>query len=99
MPSRVLEELASGLRSFREERGLSQEEMANQIGCSVPTYRSLEQTKRGGSKIADPKLSTIMRALKVIDLDGRLIEVLRAMCAADRSAKRDERVPSIDAPA
>ncbi|WP_167456888.1 helix-turn-helix domain-containing protein [Microbacterium phyllosphaerae] len=91
MPSRVLEALAEGLRKFRAERGLSQEEMAHRIGCSIPTYRSLE--KKGGVKIADPKLSTIMGALKMIGLDSRLIEALHVVCASEH----DEGLPSIDA--
>lgn len=78
MSVRVLERLATELMTFRRARGLSQEAMAHRIGCSVPTYRSLERVSVGEKRVADPKLSTIMSVLATIELDHLWVHALRS---------------------
>ncbi|MGW9159705.1 helix-turn-helix domain-containing protein [Microbacterium sp. NPDC055665] len=74
----MLELLAIRLRLFRAGRRLSQQETAHLIGCSVPTYRLLEQPSPGTGRIADPKLSTIMNVLTTIGVDDQLVKALSA---------------------
>ena len=78
MPSRVLELLAIRLRLFRVGRRLSQQETAHLIGCSIPTYRLLEQPRPDKGRMADPKLSTIMNVLTTIGADDQVIKALLA---------------------
>ena len=88
MPSRLLEQLAVELDGFRRARGLSQEAMAYRIGCSVPTYRSLERPRCHATRGSDPKLSTIVSVLKTIGLDERLLEALRVDIQSDETCSR-----------
>lgn len=52
--------------------------MAFRLGCSVPTYRSLEGARGPSAPIPDPKLSTLMLAVCFLGLDEHLIDALRA---------------------
>ena len=88
MPSRMLERLADELRNFRRTHGLSQEAMAHRIGCSIPTYRSLERALYDSEKLPDPKLSTIMNALRTIDLDDQILAAIRAEPQPDETPVR-----------
>ncbi|MFE7843634.1 helix-turn-helix domain-containing protein [Microbacterium sp. NPDC057407] len=81
MPARVIELIADRLRAYRRERRLSQEEMAHRLGCSLPTYRSLERACGPYAALPDPKLSTVMRAVCLLGLDQRLVDVLNAHSA------------------
>lgn len=76
MPSRFMSLLAARLLSYRQENGLSQEEAANLVGCTLPTYRKLEQVPGSVDPTPNPKLSTIMQAVKLLELDRVLLEVL-----------------------
>jgi len=64
---RCLNQLARQLRRYRVEEKLSQEEAALQIGCSLPTYRSLEHWDLGREQ-TDPRLSTVVRVATAIGL-------------------------------
>lgn len=76
MPSRVMDLVAERLLAYRRRYELSQEEAAQQIGCSIPTYRHLEQPSADPDRIPDPKLSTLMRIFTTLQLDQALLDAL-----------------------
>ncbi|MEW2462007.1 helix-turn-helix transcriptional regulator [Microbacterium sufflavum] len=78
MPHRVLDLIARQLAAYRKQHALSQEEAAEQVGCSLPTYRSLEQGTYHVDHLADPRLSTIMRVATTLHLEQDLIAVFDA---------------------
>ncbi|MEU4014979.1 helix-turn-helix transcriptional regulator [Microbacterium sp. NPDC028030] len=84
MPSRVLALVAERLRAFRNAGGFSQEEMAEKIDCSIPTYRCLEQATPDPHHLPDPKLSTLMRVLHTLELDEALLDTLKGIDSTER---------------
>lgn len=75
MPSRVMDLVAERLLAYRRRNGLTQEETAQRIGCSIPTYRHLEQPS-DADHVPDPKLSTLMRIFTTLELDHALLDAL-----------------------
>ncbi|WP_410054864.1 helix-turn-helix domain-containing protein [Microbacterium sp. Mcb102] len=75
MPDRLLDLVAEHLRRFRDTQGLTQEQAAHSIGCSIPTYRALERTSRS-RRSPDPKLSTLMRVLVSVGADETILAAL-----------------------
>lgn len=76
MPSRVMIIVARALKAYRTTGNLTQEQAAAVIGCSIPTYRQLEGGASGVGRFADPKLSTLMRALTTLRLDEPMLQAL-----------------------
>ena len=58
-----MEHYKSNLKNIREELGVSQEQLASQVGLNKKTIIAME-SKSG----ADPKISTVMRLLKYLDI-------------------------------
>lgn len=81
MPSRVMDLVADRLQTFRREHRLSQEEAANLVGCSIPTYGSMELAAGPQGSLPDPKLSTLMRVVSALGLDQSIVEALVAHAA------------------
>lgn len=77
MPSRITHLLARGLIAYRVDRNVSQEEAAHLIGCSIPTYRTLEHADPYQDRLANPRLSTLMQALTLLGLDAPLVHALK----------------------
>ncbi|MBN6191217.1 helix-turn-helix domain-containing protein [Aneurinibacillus sp. BA2021] len=75
--------VAKRLRDYRTAEGLTQEEAAELVGCSIPTYRRLEQGLSKAGVAPDPKLSTLMRALTVVHLDERVLGALEDIARPD----------------
>ncbi|MDZ4045683.1 MAG: helix-turn-helix transcriptional regulator [Rhodoglobus sp.] len=76
MSSRVMVVVARALKAYRKSENVTQEEAANRIGCSLPTYRYLEQGVSEVGQLPDPKLSTFMRALTTLGLDEPVLKAL-----------------------
>lgn len=53
---------ASTLKEAREEAGLSQQEMANELGISRPTYAKIEN---------DPSEASVMQARRICEILAR----------------------------
>jgi transcriptional regulator with XRE-family HTH domain len=87
VPCRVLELLAKHLRMYRMREGVSQEEAAHRIGCSIPTYRRLEQPRPRSIRHADPRLSTLMSVLSTLGIEQRVIDALSDV---------DKQIPQVD---
>lgn len=65
--------MRNGLYMFRHSKRLSQQEMANAIGCSRATYSSIECGSRNGTMTFWKKLQ---RAFDIADADiGGLMRV------------------------
>ena len=90
---RVLVLVARALRTYRRAEGLTQEEAAGLIGCSVPTYRHLEQGVSRVGSVIDPRVSTVMRALTLLKLDEPVLQVLEDATYREREIL-DENVAS-----
>ncbi|WP_363331408.1 helix-turn-helix transcriptional regulator [Microbacterium sp. 69-10] len=54
------------LRSIRQRRGLSQEQVAHDAGIAVQTYSCLERGIAPGGGYANPTLETILRVLHAL---------------------------------
>ncbi len=76
MTSPVIDLLAIALSKYRKDNRLTQEAAAERVGCSIPTYRSLEQPSPRPGMLPDPKLSTLMRVFVMLGLDQGIVEVL-----------------------
>lgn len=76
MPREVMLELSRYLSALRRAKGLSQEEVAYRAGMAVPTYQRLESSARAGSGASNPRIGTVMRALRVLDADGHLVNAI-----------------------
>lgn len=87
MPSRFLGPIAVQLQSYRRANGFSQEHVALEIGCAMATYRTLEYPGAEPDRVPDPKVSTILRVLAVLDLETPVLEAL---------ARNPQRAPSSD---
>lgn len=68
--------LAGRLIAYRLANGFFQERVALEIGCAVATYRALELWDAEPNRPPDPKLSTMMRVLSVLELDAPVLDVL-----------------------
>lgn len=86
MLDRILDIIAQALREYRRRTGLSQEQVALKIGCSVPTYRALEVPCIDRDRMPNPKLGTVMRVLATVGLDAALVESLAIQVIDNRQA-------------
>lgn len=68
-------DLAEDLRRVREERGLSQEEVAFTAGVSVRTYGCLERGESSSGAIANPGISTLVRVLAALGVERASLEI------------------------
>ena len=59
----MLERFQSNLRSIRQERGLTIEQLSEETGVATRTIISLEQ--ESGS---NPQIATVMRLMKYLDI-------------------------------
>lgn len=86
MLDRILDIIAHALREYRRRTGLSQEQAALEIGCSVPTYRALEVPYINRDRMPNPKLGTVMRALATVGIDAAFVDSLAIQVIDKRQA-------------
>jgi transcriptional regulator with XRE-family HTH domain len=68
--------LAGAIKRLREERGLTQEDVAYASGLSVSAYGRLERA------VTNPTWTTVARVAEALDID--LAELARAVDRGDR---------------
>jgi transcriptional regulator with XRE-family HTH domain len=69
--------LAGAIKRLREERGLTQEDVAYQSGLSVSAYARLERVA------SNPTWTTIVRVVEALDVD--LLELAQSVAAYRQS--------------
>lgn len=69
-PREVVQDLAGKVRALREQRGLTQQQLAAKAGIAFPTYRHFEQTGR----ISTERLLMVASALGRMNDFGSLFE-------------------------
>ncbi|MFJ6533127.1 helix-turn-helix transcriptional regulator [Microbacterium sp. NPDC091662] len=91
--------VARALKAYRNSENLTQEEAAAIVGCSIPTYRQLELGTSEIGHFSDPKLSTLMRVLTVLHLDGPMLRALdqTVTSSSDDGTDGHTRVSDVDA--
>ena len=89
----ILAELGARLARLRKQRGLTQEDLAQEAGLGVATLRRLEDGK-------DARLGSWLRLLKALDLaasiDAFLPEELRSPMAEVKARRRGPGKPSTE---
>lgn len=61
-------ELAASFHSQRQILALSQEEVAILAGITTVTYRAVERAQAPNGRLVNPRLSTIVRVMSVLEV-------------------------------
>lgn len=86
--------LRTFLYTYRNEHGLSQEDVAHRAGLSLPTYRRLEAFPRRDEPTPAgpaPNLRTVVQVLRAIGAEAEFLAALEAALSEALGKMRDSR--------